>query len=459
MSHRPTDLPFDRVALERLVERERADYVARNPVSAGRQAGTGHLFGGVPMTWLAKSAGPFPLHFDRASGARIVDADGHELLDFCLGDTGAMAGHSPAPTVAAVSRRYAELGGATTMLLTEDAGVVGSILAERFGLPLWSFALTATDANRWVIRLARALTGRPKILVYSYSYHGSVDESFAVKGPDGGAVARRGNVGPPCDVAATTRVAEFNDLADLERELAHGDVAAVLMEPAMTNMGIVLPDDGYLAGVRALTRAAGTLLINDETHTLSAGPGGCTAAWGLEPDIVTLGKAIGGGIPAAAYGISAEVAARLDARTDLDLVDTGGVGGTLAGNALSLAAVRATLTEVLTPEAFTRMTGLATWYAQGLEATIAAVGLPWSVAQLGARAEYRFVAPAPRDGTASEAATDLLVEDYLHLYLLNRGVLLTPFHNMALMCPATTLADVDRHLDLFGDAVAGLVAA
>ncbi|MBO9523131.1 MAG: aminotransferase class III-fold pyridoxal phosphate-dependent enzyme [Nocardioidaceae bacterium] len=451
--------PFDRVALERLVERERADYVARNPVSASRQAGTGHLFGGVPMTWLAKSAAPFPLHFEEASGARIFDADDHELVDFCLGDTGAMAGHSPRPTVDAVARRYGELGGATTMLLTEDAGVVGSILADRFGLPLWSFALTATDANRWVIRLARALTGRPKILVYSYSYHGSVDESFAVKGPDGGAIARRGNVGPPCDVAETTRVAEFNDLADLERELAHGDVAAVLMEPAMTNMGIVLPEPGYLAGVRELTRAAGTLLVNDETHTLSAGPGGCTAAWGLEPDVVTLGKAIGGGIPAAAYGISAEVAERLEARTDLDLVDTGGVGGTLAGNALSLAAVRATLTEVLTPEAFAGMTDLATRYASGVEKTIHTAGLPWSVAQLGARAEYRFAAPAPRNGTASEAATDVLLEDYLHLYLLNRGVLLTPFHNMALMCPATTAADVDLHLDLFGDAVALLVSA
>ncbi|RNL62505.1 aminotransferase class III-fold pyridoxal phosphate-dependent enzyme [Nocardioides marmoriginsengisoli] len=449
---------YDPRAVEAMVAQERATYLARNPVSAARQGGTGNLFGGVPMTWLAKSAAPFPLHFEGAFGARVVDADGHELVDFCLGDTGAMAGHSPLPTVEAVARRYGTLGGATTMLLTEDAGVCGSILADRFGLPLWSFALTATDANRWSIRLARALTGRSKILVNSYSYHGSVDESFAVKGPDG-AVSRRGNVGPPCDVARTTRVAEFNDLADLERELAHGDVAAVLMEPAMTNMGIVLPEPGYLAGVRALTRAAGTLLINDETHTLSAGPGGCTAAWRLEPDIVTLGKAIGGGIPSAAYGISQDVADRLAARPDLDLVDTGGVGGTLAGNALSLAAVRATLTEVLTPEAFVQMTALSTRYATGVEKIIRGAGLPWSISQLGARAEYRFTDPAPRNGTASEAATDLLLEDYLHLYLLNRGVLLTPFHNMALMCPATTEADVDLHLGLLGGAVDQLVGA
>ncbi|MFD1936292.1 aminotransferase class III-fold pyridoxal phosphate-dependent enzyme [Nonomuraea mangrovi] len=270
-------------------------------------------------------------------------------------------------------------------------------------------------------------------------------------------VSREGNVGAPYDVTATSRVAEFNDVEGLERQLAHGDVAAVLMEPALTNIGIVLPEPGYLDKVRELTRAYGTLLINDETHTFSAGPGGATALWGLEPDMLTIGKAIGGGVPAGAYGMSAELADRVLARTDLDLVDMGGVGGTLAGNAMSMAAVRATLGEVLTDEAFAHMTALAEVFTEDVRAVIADTGLPWSVQRLGARAEYRFAAPAPVNGTASRAASDEELDDYLHLYLANRGILLTPFHNMALMCPDTVRADVDRHGVLFREAVEELV--
>lgn len=446
----------DRKRLGDLLARERRSFAERNPRSEAAQGGAGHLLNGVPMTWMAKSATPFPLYFDKARGARITDRDGHELVDFCLGDTGAMAGHSPAPTVAAVARRYAELGGATTMLPTEDSGIVARLLSERFGVAVWSFSLTATDANRWVLRLARAVTGRPRILVNSYNYHGSVDESFIVAGADGPR-ARAGNVGPAVDVTLTSRVAEYNDLAGLERELAHGDVAAVLMEPALTNMGIVLPDDGYLAGVRELTRRAGTLLINDETHTISAGPGGCTQAWKLAPDIVTLGKAIGGGVPIGAYGLSAELAERVLKSPNLDLVDTGGVGGTLAGNALSLAAARATLEEVLTAEAFKRMIDLASLYTAEVQRIITEFGLPWSISQLGARSEYRFASPAPRNGTQSQQATDTVLEDYLHLHLLNRGIFLTPFHNMALMSPATTKADVDLHVAVLREAIKDLI--
>ncbi|MEU6084391.1 transaminase [Streptomyces sp. NPDC047108] len=443
--------------LTELLTEERRLFGERNPRSrTAHTGGASHLLGGVPMTWMAKSAAGHPLYLDRASGARLVDLDGHELIDFCLGDTGAMAGHSPAPTVQAVGRRYGERGGATTMMPTEDAAVVAGELAARFGVSRWSFSLTATDANRWVLRLARAVTRRPRILVNSYSYHGTVDESFIVNSGTGPR-SRPGNVGAPCDVTLTSRVAEYNDLDELERELAHGDVAAVLMEPALTNMGIVLPEPGYLEGVRELTRRHGTLLINDETHTISAGPGGCTAAWNLDPDVVTLGKAIGGGIPIGAYGLSESLADRLWGHPDLDLVDTGGVGGTLAGNALSLAAARATLTEVLTDEAYERMIALATRYTAGVQRVIDTCSLPWSVTQLGARAEYRFVSPAPVNGTASQRATDVDLEDYLHLYLVNRGILLTPFHNMALMCPATTEPDVDTHLDVFEEAVRKLV--
>ncbi|MER6633441.1 transaminase [Streptomyces sp. NPDC000987] len=447
---------MDRSRLQDLLARERAEAVRRCPRSKDAYGRADHLFGRVPMTWMNKTAGPFPRYLATARGARVTDIDGHEYIDFCLGDTGAMAGHSPAVVAEAVRHRFADQGGATAMLPTEDAELVGAELTRRFGLARWSFSLTATDANRWAIRLARAVTGRPKILVNSYSYHGSVDESLIVVGPDGNGTARPGNVGAPCDVTLTSRVAEFNDLDQLERELAHGDVAAVLMEPALTNIGIVLPEPGYLAGVRELTRRHGTLLINDETHTFSAGPGGCTAAWGLEPDLLTIGKAIGGGIPAGAYGLSAELAERLLERDDLDLVDMGGVGGTLAGNALSMAAVRATLEHVLTDEAFARMDELSQRFEAGVRAGIEAHALPWSVSRLGARTEYRFADPAPRTGTESAAAADPDLEDFLHLYLANRGILLTPFHNMALMCPDTTEQDVDAHTELFASALSEL---
>ena len=448
---------IDRTRLRSLIERERASYARMHPRSAELYASADHLFGRVPMTWMAMWSGGFPLYLDRALGNRMVDVDGHEYVDFALGDTGAMAGHSPAPTVAAVKDRIDTLGGITTMLPTADAEWVGAELTRRFGLPLWSFTLTATDANRWAIRLARLATGRPKILTFAYCYHGSVDEAFAVPGPDGTAVARPGLVGAPVPLDQTTRVAEFNDLEGVEKQLAHGDVAAILTEPALTNIGIVLPEPGFLDGLRELATEYGALLMIDETHTFSAGPGGATALWRLRPDIFVIGKSIGGGIPSGAYGISEEVARAVDAHPDADLVDVGGVGGTLAGNALSVAAMRATLEHVLTEEAFARMVDLATDFTAGVRATVDRAGLPWSVSQLGARSEYRFASPAPRDGSTSAASADDELDEYLHLYLANRGVLITPFHNMALMCPTTSAEDVALHTRLFGEAVGELL--
>ena len=450
---------IDRARLSEIYAREQANFVARHPRSAAAYDRSGHLFGQVPMTWMNKNVGGFPIYLDRARGNRIWDIDGFEYVDFALGDTGAMAGHSPEATVAAIQMRIATQGGITTMLPTEDAEWVGAELARRFGLERWSFSLTATDANRWAIRLARALTGRPKILVNSYCYHGSVDESLIVVGPGGEGMSRPGNVGEPVDVTATSRVAEFNDLDGLERQLAHGDVAAVLMEPALTNIGIVLPQPGYLEGVRELTRKYFVLLINDETHTFSAGPGGATRAWGLEPDILVIGKSIAGGIPMGAYGLSAEFADRALARRDLDLVDMGGVGGTLAGNPLSIAATRATLEHVLTDDAFTQMIATATYFTAGVQSLIDRHRLPWSLSQLGARAEYRFASPAPHNGTESAASADAELEDFIHLYLLNRGISLTPFHNMALMSPVTTVADVDLHHSVFGAAIGELLGS
>jgi glutamate-1-semialdehyde 2,1-aminomutase len=441
---------IDRNRLSMLLRRERATFTERHPRSAAAYADAGHLFGRVPMTWMNKTSAGFPIYLDGAHGATLRDIDGNDYIDFSLGDTGAMAGHSPDAVVKAVQERLGVLGGAATMLPTTDAAWVGAELARRFGVPYWSFTLTATDANRWAIRLVRAVTGRPKILFNSYCYHGSVDESLIVL-HDSRATDRDGNVGAPVPVTDTSRVAEYNDLAGLERELAQGDVAAVLMEPALTNIGIVLPEPGYLDGVRDLTRRYGAYLINDETHTFCAGPGGATKAWGLEPDLVTIGKAIGGGVPAGAYGLSEEVATAINRRDDLDLIDMGGVGGTLAGSPLSVAATRATLEHVLTDDVFPGMIDRATRFAEGVGAAIG--DLPWTVQQLGARVEYRFTRPAPVNGLEAARAADPELDDYFHVYLANRGILLTPFHNMALMSPATTDEQVDTHTRIFTEAV------
>ncbi len=439
-------IEIDRTRLAALIERERATLAARTPRSRElAERANAHMIGGVPMQWMQIWAGQHALFFERAKGNRITDVDGNELLDFCLGDTGAMAGHSPEATVAAVRRRLDDLGGVTTMLPTEDAIWVADDLARRFGMDKWTFALTATDANRWVLRTARQLTGRSKILIMSYCYHGSVDETIIAL-ENGVATSKPGNVGPQVDPAQTTRVVEFNDLAMLERELAHGDVACVLAEPALTNMGIVLPDPGYWEAATRLIKAAGALLVIDETHTFSAGPGGCTQAWDLEPDIVTMGKSIAGGVPIGAYGVTAEVDARITADPMGDYVDTGGVGGTLAGNALSMAAARGTLEHVLTEEAFARMCDLGARMLAGMQDVIDRHALPWVVAGLGARAEFRFCADMPRNGTESHDAHDADVEEWLHLVTLNNGILVTPFHNMCLVCPDTTAADVDRLL-------------
>ena len=344
------------------------------------------------MPWMTQWAGPHPVFVAEASGARFSDVDGNEYADFCLGDTGAMAGHAPLATADALARQSLE--GTTLMLPTEDSVWVGEELERRFGLPFWQFALTATDANRFVLRLARAITDRPKVVVHSWCYHGTVDETFAVF-EDGATRPRPGSIGAPVDPAVTTRAVEFNDIEALEEALAPGDVACLLCEPALTNMGIVLPDAGYHDALREITRRHGTLLVIDETHTICAGPGGYTRAHELDPDFLTIGKPIAGGVPAAAYGMSSEVAERaLADRRIAEESDIGGIGGTLSGNALSLAAVRATLESVLTDEAFEAMIALGERFEEGVAGAIAAAGVPWSVTRLGCRVEYHFTAAA-----------------------------------------------------------------
>jgi len=445
-----------------LLDQELATFAERHPRTRELHQRAGRsLVDGVPMNWMIKWAGPFPLFLDSAAGAHATCADGHDYVDLCLGDTGAMAGHGAAPVIEAVERQLRR--GITTMLPTEDAAWVGEELARRFGLPNWQFTLTATDANRFSLRIARAITGRPLVAVHEHCYHGTVDETFAVL--DGApadpyelrhTVARRGNIGPQVDPGFTTRAVPYNDLEALDRALADGRVAALLIEPALTNVGIVLPEPGYLEGVREITRRHGTILIHDETHTICAGPGGMTAAGGYEPDMFVIGKTIGGGIPIGAYGMTDDVAERTRRVIPFEDSDVGGIGGTLAGYALSMAAARAALGEVLTQAAFDRMLPLAARWEQGVRDAIDRHRAPWSVTRLGARAEYHFMQDPPRDGAEQVAHADAELERLLHLWVMNRGVLMTPFHNMALMSPATTADDVDRHTAAFDEALAAL---
>jgi glutamate-1-semialdehyde 2,1-aminomutase len=449
---------MDRERLISLIQAERERFAEQHPKSrAFFEEAQRNLLAGVPMSWMSRWPGGHPIFAAEAAGARITDVDGNSYVDLCLGDTGAMAGHAPGVTAAAVAERYAK--GATLMLPTEDSIWVAGELARRFGLPKWQLTLSATDANRFAIRMARQITGRRRILVFSYCYHGTVDESFIVVGPDGRPVSRDGNVGPPVDPTETTAVVEFNDAEALERVLREEEIACVLTEPALTNIGIVLPEPGFHDALRELTRATGTLLLIDETHTFSAGPGGYTEAHGLEPDLLTIGKAIAGGVPAGAFGMSEEVAERIGGQLEADYEDTGGVGGTLAGNAMTAAAIRATLDEVLTAAAFEQMIELAGRFTDSVRTVIDANELPWHVVQLGARAEYGFLPEPPSSGGQAAAGSDPELEEYLHLFLLNRGVLITPFHNMALMSPATEAEDVDRHTEAFAEACELLVAS
>jgi glutamate-1-semialdehyde 2,1-aminomutase len=447
---------IDRTRLQSLMQREQKKFVDERPKSKALfERARKSLLAGVPMNWMVKWAGAFPPFVREAQGAHFFDVDGHRYTDFCLGDTGAMTGHSPFATVKAAEEQMRR--GITLMLPSEDAIFVAEELQKRFALPYWQFALTATDANRFSIRLCRQITGRPKILVFNWCYHGTVDETFIHLTANGTAEPRPGNIGPPVDPAETTKVIEFNDVPALEQALSAGDVACVLAEPAMTNVGIVHPQPGYHSAVRELTRRYETLLIIDETHTICAGPGGYTRAENLEPDVVVFGKAIGAGIPGAAYGFSQEVADRIVARQELENCDVGGIGGTLAGNALSLSAMRATLTKVLTQEAFDRMIPMAERWTAGVAKAIADADLPWHVTRLGCRAEYMF-GPEPKTGTEAHDAMDFELERFMHLFAMNRGILLTPFHNMALMCPQTEAEDVDKHTKVFREALNELVA-
>jgi len=447
---------LDRSHLEALLRKEEEKFHIKHPESlALYERARQSMQGGVPMLWMIRWAGKFPVFVKEAKGAHFTDVDGHTYVDFCLGDTGAMTGHSPEATYAAIKEQAAK--GITLMLPTEDAIWVGEELQRRFRLKYWQFTLTATDANRFAIRMARHITGRPKILVFNYCYHGSVDEAFIALDEEGISIPRRGNLGPPVDPAETTKVIEFNDLVALETALVGKEVACVLAEPVMTNIGIIHPDPGYHDALREITRRTGTLLIIDETHTICTGPGGYTGKYGLRPDFLTCGKPLAGGIPAGVYGFTQEVADNFWSKLVMDESDVGGIGGTLAGNALSIAAMRATLEHVLTTAMYERCIVLADRYESGILSVIKKYDLPWIVKRLGFRVEYWFRSTAPRNGGEAYAAIDSELDRYMHLFALNRGILMTPFHNMALIASDSTEADVDHHTEVFQDAVASLL--
>ena len=437
-----------RARTEALLTAERERFAASRPRSRDlAEASRLHWWSGVPLHWMLDWGTPFPLFVARAEGATLTDVDGHAYADFCFGDTGSMFGHSPAPVVEAIQRQAAR--GLTSMLPSADAAEAARLLAATFGLPLWQMTATASDANRSVLRWCRGITGRPKVLVFQGCYHGQVDETVAELGGKGETRPRPTLIGQALDVAASTVVVEFNDLAALEAALARGDVACVLAEPALTNCSMVLPEPGYHAALRRLTRQYGSLLIIDETHSVSTAWGGYTRAHGLEPDFFVVGKAVAGGLPCAVYGFTAAMGEAMHRVSRSRPSGYSGMGTTLSGNPLALAALRANLSQVMTPASYDHMLSLSKVMAEGLQASIERHRLPWHVVHLGARAEFVF-APRPlRNGSEAMGLVHGPLELAVHLYLLNRGVLVTPFHNMLLVSPATQPQDVRRLLESF----------
>ncbi len=444
-------------AARRLFAEEQANFSAKMPqAQALAKQADKHLLFGVPLHWMTDWSTPFSLYVESAQGAHFTDVDGHHYVDFCLGDTGAMFGHSPKAVADAIKAQADK--GYTAMLPTEDAVWVAQELSRRFGLPYWQFAMTASDANRFIIRWARAATGRKKILIFNGCYHGTVDDVF-VDLIDGVPTQRDSLLGQVYDLTQYSKVVEFNDLAALESALAEGDIACVLAEPVMTNIGMVLPEDGYWEKAQTIIRNAGTLLILDETHTISTGPGGYTQAYGLKPDCLVVGKPMAGGVPCAVYGMSEQVAiAAVNAKKNAPAGHSG-IGTTLTANMLAIKAMRATLEEVMTEAAYAKMFKLANKLATGLRTIIGQYQLPWCVTQVGARTEFQFTETPPKNGSVAAQILDSELEQTIHLYLLNRGVLITPFHNMLLVCPATTEDDIDKLLNTFNSCIQALTLA
>ena len=424
-----------------IIARETQRFAETHPKSMA-EAGAldAHWLFGAPFHWMKDWAAPAAIVAAHGEGAVLTDIDGHAYDDFCLGDTPGMFGHARPEITRAVAKQAAR--GATFMLPTEEAAEVGALLAERFGLPFWQTTLSASDANRALIRWARAVTKKPVIVVFDGCYHGMVEDCF-VELRHGRTRSDAGLVGQALDITRTTRAVPFNDIGALEAALAQGDVAAVLAEPAMTNCGMILPEEHFWKRAQNLAKKAGALLIVDETHTLSVGWAGAAKERGLTPDAFVVGKAIAGGFPAAVWVVTSELAEKIAA------VPRGsgrsGIGTTLSGNAMGIAAIGATLRELATPEAYETMTRNGFELGEELWAVIKKHDLPWCVIHQGARIEIVF-APVPPKNAAEmrPALAQHELNHALHLYLINRGVLIAPFHMMMLVCPTTTAQQIDR---------------
>ena len=434
-------------AIGTMRERERSLFIQRNGKSkALSEAASRNWLRGVPMHWMVDWDTAFPLFIEKAEGVTLTDADGHQYTDFCLGDTGAMFGHSPPAIAEALA--IAGASGLTTMLPSSDAVEVGQMLEDCFGLPFWQITATASDANRAVLRWCRAITGRSKILVFNHCYHGCVDDTF-VTADHGIARMVDGLVGEPRDLTAHTKVVEFNDVAALEQALATQDVACVLAEPVMTNIGMVLPEPGFLETLRILTEKSGTLLIFDETHTISSGPGGYAREHNIVPDGLVFGKPIAGGIPAAVYGFSAETAVRIQSFLKQRGDGRSGIGTTLSGSRIQLALIKTVLKTYMTNAAFAPMLTLARQLERGIADIINKHTVDWHVTRVGTRVEFMCTPRPPRNGFEASQLINRPIDQAVHQFLLNRGVVITPFHNMMLISPETKPPDVATLLTHF----------
>ena len=440
-------------AIARVAEREAERFRTANPRAFVHYAGAKGWFQSVPFHWMRDWPSPVPIVAASAKDATLTSIDGQTYDDFCLGDTASLFGHSPRALAAALAKQTGE--GLSYMLPTERGGVLSQRLAAMFGLPLWQVTTTASEANRAVIRWCRGISGRPKILTFNGAYHGAVDDAF-VDLKDGQPVMRASLVGQVHDLRDTTTVIEFNDVAALATELRGGDIACVLAEPVMTNVGMVRDAPGFLATLRRLCDETGTLLIFDETHTISSGYGGHGVTHGPKPDLMVVGKSIGGGVPCAVYGFTADVAARMAALNQSRPAGHSGIGTTLSANALAITAMDAMLSDVITPAAYDPMLRGAARLVAGLTQEIAAANLDWHVTQVGARVEFLTCPTPPHNGGEAKAAMHPELEAAIHLFLANRGILLAPFHNMMLVSPVTSDEQIDRLVGAFADCVRAL---
>ena len=446
---------INRQAIHQMREREIARFIAANPKSKAHAKSVQGWFQGVPFHWILDWSSPFPIVAQEASGGTLTSIDGQVFDDFCLGDTASMFGHSPAPLAKAIAAQAGQ--GLSYMLPTAKGAELGSMLADMFGLPQWQVTTTASEANRAVIRWCRGITGRDKILIFNGCYHGAVDDVF-VDLRDGRAVNRPSLIGQVQDLLPTTVAIEFNNVDALASALRGGDIACVLAEPLMTNIGMVRDAPGFLTELRRLCDETSTILVFDETHTISSGYGGHSNMHGPKPDILVVGKSIGGGVPCAVYGFTEAIAKRMAALNAARPAGHSGIGTTLSANAMAITAMHAMLGQVITRGAYAHMLSMADRLVAQLNGVISTHSLDWHVSHVGARVELVCSAIPPRNGSEARAVMDHALESTIHLYLANRGILLAPFHNMMLVSPVTQVAQVDRLAAELNSALTELLA-